>query len=246
MNRVKYAELRPDEFLARLAELPLAYLPLGTLEWHGPHLPLGVDAIGSEALMMACAETYGGIVLPPLWLGPDRRMELENGDTLIGMDYAKSTSPHQPLPGSCYWVSYEFFKMMLEQILGQLKRAGFQIVFADGHGPSRRCWTEMIPEWEARFGLTLLGISDEEKEHWGYMIDHAAQNETAVMLHARPDLVNLDVFRQNRDLPLVGVNGIHPLEADALLGRKLAENALGYFGRLLSSKGILPADRNNQ
>jgi len=40
---VFYSELTPQEFRERLAQAPIAYLPLGTLEWHGEHLPLGAD-----------------------------------------------------------------------------------------------------------------------------------------------------------------------------------------------------------
>ena len=41
IDKVRYAELLPHEFRTRLAQRPVAYLPLGTLEWHGEHLPLG-------------------------------------------------------------------------------------------------------------------------------------------------------------------------------------------------------------
>jgi creatinine amidohydrolase/Fe(II)-dependent formamide hydrolase-like protein len=67
---VKYLELRPAEFKKRLQEKALAYLPLGTLEWHGEHLPLGADAIQSEAPMIEAARRFGGIVLPPIFLAP--------------------------------------------------------------------------------------------------------------------------------------------------------------------------------
>lgn len=42
-EKVLYEELCPAEFQERLQACPVAYLPLGTLEWHGPHLPLGAD-----------------------------------------------------------------------------------------------------------------------------------------------------------------------------------------------------------
>ena len=69
--KVRFDELLPHEFRRRLAERPIAYLPLGTLEWHGEHLPLGSDAIQSEGLMVQCARQLGGIVMPPIHLGPD-------------------------------------------------------------------------------------------------------------------------------------------------------------------------------
>lgn len=233
--RVKYAELRPSEFRQRLADKPVAYLPLGTLEWHGEHLPLGADAIQSEALMEKAARRFGGIVLPPLFVGPDRIMEIENGNTLIGMDYAKSTHPPQQLTGSAYWVSYDFFKELLGNILAQLKRAGFKAVFADGHGPSRRTWAEMIPEWEAKWQLKLFGISDSARSEWNYMNDHAARNETSITMFLAPQLVDLSVFPEKEKSPLTGVNGEHPALADAGYGKRLFEHALSVLGKWVQS-----------
>ena len=69
MEKVLYEELCPEEFKERLKECPIAYLPLGTLEWHGPHLPLGADGIQPLGLFVRVAEKIGGIVLPTLFLG---------------------------------------------------------------------------------------------------------------------------------------------------------------------------------
>ena len=103
-DKVRYAELRPQEFRERLAQRPLAYLPLGTLEWHGEQLPLGSDAIISEGVMCECARRFGGIVLPPVHLGPDRAAPRPAGGFLQGMDMAGVTAPNRQLDGSCYWV----------------------------------------------------------------------------------------------------------------------------------------------
>ncbi|HNP20554.1 MAG TPA: creatininase family protein [Panacibacter sp.] len=231
---VKYAELRPEAFRQRLKENPLAYLPLGTLEWHGEHLPLGADAIQSEALMIACAEQFGGIVLPPLFLGPDRRMDMEDGSYLIGMDYAKSTNPNKQLTGSCYWVSDGFFKELLKNIVDQLKRAGFRAVYADGHGPSRRIWTEMIPAWEEQFGLKLFGVTDSVKKEWSYMTDHAAKNETSISMHVAGSLVDLSVFKEGDQSVLTGVNGEHPFNGSAAYGAEIFKAAMKTLEPLLT------------
>ena len=63
MEKVRYPDLLPWEFRERLAAKPVAYLPLGTLAWHGEHLPLGSDAIQSEVLqgwIMPIAPTRTG------------------------------------------------------------------------------------------------------------------------------------------------------------------------------------------
>ena len=52
MEKVLYEELFPDEFAERIKKMPVAFLPLGTLEWHGPHMPLGADGIQSKELFI--------------------------------------------------------------------------------------------------------------------------------------------------------------------------------------------------
>ena len=63
MKKVLYEELLPEECVQRIQEMPVAYLPLGTLEWHGPHMPLGADGIQSKELFVRVAEKVGGVVL---------------------------------------------------------------------------------------------------------------------------------------------------------------------------------------
>ncbi|MCL6432570.1 MAG: creatininase family protein [Anaerolineae bacterium] len=41
----KWEELTPSEFVAAVRERPVAFVPLGLLEWHGEHLPLGTDML---------------------------------------------------------------------------------------------------------------------------------------------------------------------------------------------------------
>ena len=55
--------------------------------------------------MIECARRFGGIVLPPIHLGPDGAWDRGGGEVLHGMDYYESTDPHRQLEGSCYWVS---------------------------------------------------------------------------------------------------------------------------------------------
>src|SRR5258708_36699292 len=77
MNRTPPAEVRmthlhPRDFRGRLEEMPVAWPPTGTLEWHGFHLPLGFDGVKAEALCMLAARDIGGVVLPPMFYGDDR------------------------------------------------------------------------------------------------------------------------------------------------------------------------------
>jgi creatinine amidohydrolase len=237
--KVRYDELRPHEFRKRLAERPIAYLPLGTLEWHGEHLPLGSDAIQSEGLMRECARRFGGIVMPPIYLGPDRAKPAEAGQMLIGMDYAESTTPPRQLDGSCYWVPAGFHLLMVDAILAQLKRAGFRAVFADGHGPSRSSWVDNLSERQARFGLKLFGVTREIARQWKSQMDHAARNETSLMMHYRPDLVDLSQLPSTRSTWPQGVAGEDPRDATAAYGKECMEKSVELVRQMFAEAGLL-------
>ena len=238
MEKVCYSDLLPWEFRERLAARPVAYLPLGTLEWHGEHLPLGSDAIQSEGLMRECAKRFGGIVMPPIHLGPDRAWDQGNGQVLQGMDYADTTDPQRPLDGSCYWVSDGFFATLVDAILVQIKRAGFAAVFADGHGPSRGAWVRAMPERVKRFGLKLMGVSDEVREAWTSQMDHAGRNETSLVLYYRPELVDLQRLDVDRDIWPQGVGGEDPRDGSGEYGRECLENAVALVGQLVAASGV--------
>jgi len=235
---VNYAELRPDEFRVRLAERPIAYLPMGTLEWHGEHLPLGSDAIISAGFMETCARRLGGIVMPPIHLGPDRSGLTPDGDQLQGMDTSDSTTPHRQLDGSCYWVSQGGFLTLVDTILVQLKRAGFKAVFADGHGPSRNSWVANLAEREQRFGLKLFGVTKDLKGKWLSQVDHAARNETSLVLALRDDLVDMSQLPEDRETWPQGVGGKDPRDATAEYGKTCLEESLKLVADMFQTAGV--------
>ncbi|MCL5019214.1 MAG: creatininase family protein [Patescibacteria group bacterium] len=238
-TKVRYAELRPHEFRKRLVERPVAYLPLGTLEWHGEHLPLGSDAVQSEGLMVECARQFGGIVMPPIHLGPDRAKLMDNGNMLVGMDYADTTTPPRQLDGSCYWVPMGLHLQIVDTILAQLKRAGFKAVFGDGHGPSRWSWVENLKERETRFGLKLFGVTDDIKKLWKSQIDHAAKNETSIMIYLRPELVDLSQLPESRTIWPQGVGGEDPRDATAEYGKECLMKSVELVRQKFMEAGLL-------
>ena len=65
----RYEELRPDELAGIVRERPVAYWPLGLLEHHGWHLPIGFDGIKSQRLCERMVERTGGVLLPVMWWG---------------------------------------------------------------------------------------------------------------------------------------------------------------------------------
>ena len=66
MQEVRFQYLRPGQIVERRNECPVVYIPLGTLEWHGLHNPIGADALQAEELAIRCARK-GGVAFPPVY-----------------------------------------------------------------------------------------------------------------------------------------------------------------------------------
>lgn len=67
-----FVDLTWEEVRDLRGDRSVAILPVGAVEAHGPHLPLGTDVIIAEGMARACASrlTDAGVtafVLPPLW-----------------------------------------------------------------------------------------------------------------------------------------------------------------------------------
>ena len=63
----RYEELRPDQLELLLKEAPIAYWPLGLLEHHGWHLPIGFDGLKADRICRRLADRTGGVLLPVMW-----------------------------------------------------------------------------------------------------------------------------------------------------------------------------------
>lgn len=209
-EEVLYERLTPEVLEDRRKRTPIAYLPLGTLEWHGPHLPLGSDHLQSQGFFIKLAQRVGGVVLPPLFLGPDIREDIDDNE-YYGMDTLQKASP-QPmrLKGSAYWVPDKLFAKIIDAVLKQVRRAGFRIVVAHGHGPSNDYIIDNKPELEQRHGLIIFTVwrgKEERDPPTEFQHDHAAANETSIMMSLHPSLVHMDQLPENiqeKPLALIG------------------------------------------
>ncbi|MFO8008024.1 MAG: creatininase family protein [Candidatus Brocadiia bacterium] len=238
---VLYEELRPGQFRRRIAEAPIAYLPLGTLEWHGEHLPLGADGLQSQGFFVRLARRVGGIVLPMLFFGPDRSYG-DQQPPLYGMDVCRQ-QPGEPgyyrsgqLAGSAYWVPDETFAALLDGIVAQLARAGFRIVVGHGHGPSTIHFGEQADRWRREHGLACFTCwgSEADEQGLGIQVDHAAMNETSLVMALRPELVDMGALPDDPDTWPRAIGGRDPrTEASPELGRRIIGKQLDRMEGIL-------------
>ena len=242
MEKILYAELTPQEFRERLKACPVAYLPIGTLEWHGEHMPFGTDALIGAGILSEIARKVGGIVLPMVFMGPDAPVGEANGVPLYGMDgwtgeeeTGKRVREPAPLAGSAYWMPDDHFMVLVNDIFAQLARAGFKAVVVEGHGPSVGNVIKHGEELEKKHGLKIfncwgysqdgkwISIGKEMVEATGINGGHGGSGETALVMAFCPGLVNFDNIP--KDQWPVGVGGKQdPREyATAEGGRKMAD-----------------------
>jgi creatinine amidohydrolase len=219
-----YERLTPATLEARIKATPVAYLPLGTLEWHGPHLPLGSDHLQSQGFFTQLARRAWGVVLPPLFLGPASAKTVD-GIEYYGMDVHQKAYPHPiRLSGSAYWVPDKLFIDILDAALKQLRRTGFRVVVAHGHGPSTDLVLKNREALEKRYDLKMLTLwEDEDRDRdTGFQTDHAAANETSIMMALHPTLLHMEhLLRDPAEKPLATIGKDPRAHASPVRGQRI-------------------------
>ncbi len=180
---VRYEELSSPDFVQAVARSGgTCLVPLGILEKHGPHLPLGTDLIDCREVSLRAAAADYAVVFPPYFVGQ--------------IFEAK----HQP--GTIAYGSRMMLDI-LQQTCDELARNGFKkIVLVNGHGGNDAflhffCQSQL----EARRDYVVYLFEPSEDEAAKAKLDrmrktavdgHAGEEETSVMLAHHPGLVRLD------------------------------------------------------
>jgi len=220
----RFERLRPDALAALQAAAPIAYVPLGPLEYHGPHLPTGVDAFEAHGICLRAAEVSGGVVLPA--------SHLASG--CLDLPYTLDFPPDLVEA----WARVT--------VTGLLTRGYRVVVVLTGHGPLDlihllkrvAAETERDPATPAGCRVHALcwlelnaarATSQDDGEPT--IVDHAALVETSWMLHLHPDLVRLEALSDDPDAVHLGVYGRNPrFTATAAFGAAQVEAAARLLG----------------
>ena len=236
---VRYQMLRPAQVVARRQVCPIVYIPIGTLEWHGEHNPLGADTIQAEGLAIRAAQRGGGLVFPPLYFGENRLESLMEANAAdrdaiaakMGLDPDNFTAPRMPFSVTEQTQNYN---RLLLHILAEADTLGFKLgVIVAGHYPLIDHATAAVVhfnrrEWAARGkGMFAWACGDWLiVRPYGHPNagDHAARWETSHLMALCPDQVDLSVLPP-RGEKLVGVGGLPPQDVTAEFGRETLELA---------------------
>ena len=239
-TEVRYQMMRPGQIVARRKACPIAYVPLGTLEWHDEHLPVGADALQAEGIAIRCAEKGGGLAFPPLYFGENRLEGLVDSNPDFRDDVAKKmelppenfAADRQPFPAMEQSLNYQ--KLLLHT-LAEIESLGFKVcVLVGGHYPlvdqgrsavllfNKRTYTRYngMVAWACADFLLLAG-------QYPNAGDHAGPWETSHMLALHPEMV--DMFRippGGEKRPKVNGAPMDVRDANAAFGWETIEKAV--------------------
>jgi creatinine amidohydrolase len=185
-REVRFEYLRPSQVIAERERCPLVFLPLGPLEWHGPHLPMGTDPLNAQQVALGVAREVGGIVLPPLFLGTERERSpqmlrsigFKGDEYVVGMDFPG-------LPIHSFYCPEEVLALTVRSYLDLLVRRGYQlIVLLNGHGADNQVQTlqRLAVEYTNTTRARVLALMPMLRSPGDYLNgSHATRVETALM-----------------------------------------------------------------
>ena len=257
----RLAYLRPEQVLARLRSAAVVYIPVGPLEWHGPHLPLGMDPLNAEQVALAACAQTDGLVWPTLFWGTERErspevlknLGLDPNQHVVGMDF-----PGNPVPSA--YCREEVLGMLVRETLRHVQLLGARIaVLVTGHGAVNHMAVlqRLAVEYNHTQPMRVrVCMAMPQKKITEGSIGHAGGDETSLMLFYHEAAVSLaslppaDKPMRYKDHAIVDGPGFdgrgrsdHVVEDDprknasAAKGRALFETTVAEFTAII--KGLL-------
>ncbi len=183
MSLRDWMDLRAPAFSALDPMTAIAVLPLAAVEQHGPHLPVGTDTLIGEGMLAVVA----GLCPPDLDL------------LLLPMQRVGKSNEHLWAKGTLTLSAEAALAAWLEIGLSVARAGVRKIVIVNSHGGNADLMSILARECRVRagmlavrcqwssFGLPEGMYSDRERSHG----IHGGDVETSLMLHFRPDLVDM-------------------------------------------------------
>lgn len=235
-----WIDLATTDFRARDVSGAIAVLPVAAVEQHGPHLPLGVDAMIMQGAIERVVERL-----------PDDLDALFLPIQSVGVSIE-----HRDFPGTLS-LSHETALRVLTEIADGVVRTGVRkLVLLNSHGGNSPLVSQAALELRARHGVLAVtcswsrfgypdGLFCETELRHGI---HGGEIETSLMLAFRPELVDMTRARDFKPASLEFERDFTWLRADRPAGfgwmaqDLSAAGAMGDASRASADKGEAAAD----
>lgn len=186
---VKWENLTRDEIASINKDTAIALLPTASTEQHGAHLPVGTDSIILSALIDQFIETahfdLGDLVFAP--------------QLCIG-----KSNEHMGFAGTLTFGTQTYYSL-LHDIAKAIAQSGFKkLVLLNSHGGNTDMLNMISRDLRIDFGMAVFVFDwwftpfwekglEGLKQSGTYGVFHACELETSLMLHARPELVKMEL-----------------------------------------------------
>jgi creatinine amidohydrolase len=179
--------------------LSLLALPLGSLEQHGPHLPLDTDTTIAAALARGLAARRPGVVVaPPVAYG--------------------ASGEHAAFPGTLL-VGHEALAAMLVEVVRSARATFGGVVLVNAHGGNEAALADVARRCAAEGDDVLV---------WRAAVPggdaHAGRTETSLLLAVDAAAVRVELAEPgctepiDRLLPRLRAEGVRPVSSNGVLG----------------------------
>jgi len=167
----------------------LCLVPMGCLERHGPHLPLGTDQIVADEVARRAAEQEPAVVFPSFYCGQI------------------AEARHHP---GTFSLDHVLLLRLLRATLEEIGRNGFtRILIVNGHGGSNSLLGYLTMSMlQQRHPYVLyvtapVRMEEEDRRRWEEMREttggHAGELETSAIMYLRPELVHMEDLKGPED-----------------------------------------------
>ncbi len=181
---MNWLEITSERFPAAVeAAGGLCLLPMGVIERHAAHLPLGTDQIAVDETVRRAAEREPAIVFPSYWFGKI------------------FTARHYP---GTFCLRRELIFRLLEATCAEIARNGLsKILIVNGHGGNSALLHFFVrsmldePRDYVVYATNSYELDQDARQRWEQMQEtpggeHAGESETSLMLYLTPGLVRTE------------------------------------------------------
>lgn len=236
----------PREIKAEKERMPVAYVGLGILEWHGEHNVAGLDGVKADGIARHFARRFGGVVMPPQFWGDDR---YDICELVFKPDIIPETNFDNTV-SICERMGYDIGKLqrnaernrllgrwklwieLVKHMFFEMESFGYKcIVPIPGHYPLFRPLEKATEEYRSEGGsCDVFTVKDQMFDETGSAGDHAAKFETSLMMALYPEMVDIGRLGNDTAVPNIGVLGDDPR---LYASKEFGEEILSKFDSLL-------------
>ncbi len=184
MLEVEWSNLKAHELEQLQGRGAIVIVPIGSIEQHGPHLPVQVDALLAGEVARRAArlltERQLVVVAPTVWNG---------------------LAEHHMALGGTITLDFQTFFALLRCICGSMVRHGFRrLLLLNGHGGNITALNVVVGELTREFDAIIVTCSywHVASQAFGDILErqsnvmHAGEVETSMVLALKPELVDTE------------------------------------------------------